>query len=266
MAKPCAGRTRSGGAVREGTLEVTTRRAWLLLGTSALLSLVGCGRPPELGLAPGQWEFGELDGGAPAVQEITVSNPGRGTEVRFVSTCPCLTIEPSRLELGRGASARVGLRYDPSGDEGDVAMLVIVRSGGGRRSARQVLPVSGRVRVGAREPQRAGAQSPPEASSAGLPLLSFDYFYDPGCKGCEVFLVRQMVALQRDLGVRLQVARHDISQAGTRQEYLRRLSELRVEERAYPAVVFGDAVLQGDEQISREFAGVLRAALGREGP
>ena len=64
---------------------MTTRRAWLLLGTSALLSLVGCGRPPELGLAPGQWEFGELDGGAPAVQEITVSNPGRGTEVRFVT-------------------------------------------------------------------------------------------------------------------------------------------------------------------------------------
>jgi hypothetical protein len=97
------------------------------------------------------------------------------------------------------------------------------------------------------------------------PQFSFDYYYDPGCQGCEIFLARQMIALQQELQIRLRATRKDIRQPEVHREYLRRLGELGVEERAYPAVVFGEVVLQGDEVIAREFKPVLEGELGRTG-
>jgi len=108
------------------------------------------------------------------------------------------------------------------------------------------------------------------AESAGQPelppaaqrlQLSFEYFYDPGCKGCEIFLVRQMIALQQELQIRLRVTRRDIGKPEVYQLYTRKLVVLGMEERAYPAVVFADVVLQGDEEIEREFKKVLRRHL-----
>lgn len=248
---------------------MTTRRTGTLLALGALLTLAGCGGPIQLTLAPGQWDFGAIPPTAPVEQNIAVTNPGRrATEVRLISTCACLTIEPAALELAAGGSASVLLRYDPSEDEGDIRMQVIVRSGEGRSSGRQVLLAFGRVLPGPAA-AGAGAEGAAEptlrAAPAQLPQFVFDYFYDPGCKGCEVLLVRQMVAAQQALGIRLRVQRNDISEPAMHREYLRRLRALGVEERAYPALVFGDTVLQGDEEIEGRFQQVLQAALAGTG-
>jgi len=247
--------------------EVTTRRAWTLLALSALLALAGCGGPAELSLAPGQWDFGTIPSTVPVEQNIEVSNPARrATEVRLISTCECLTIEPDAFAVAAGGSASVLVRYDPSEDEGDISMQVIVRSAAGRRSGRQVLLASGRVLPGA-APGPAGAEAlgaadpTLRAASTPPPQFLFQYYYDPGCKGCEVLLVRQMVSAQQALGIRLRAERHHISEAQVHDEYLRRLRSLEVEERAYPALVFGDTVLQGDEEIEGRCQQVLRAAL-----
>lgn len=233
--------------------------SWLCLAAAALLGLAGCGRPVPLVLQPEQWDFGTIAADSPVQQELKVTNSGRRkTEVRLISTCACLTIEPNDFALTGAGSAMVLLRYDPSEDEGEIAMQVVVRSGKG--AGRQVLRAFGRVLPGAASAQ--GAAEPLLRSSAAeRPQLFIEYFYDPGCKGCELLLVRQMIGAQLELDIRLQVAQHHISEPEIHREYLGRLRRLGVEERAYPALLFGDIVLQGDEEIEREFKKVLQGYL-----
>jgi len=242
----------------------------LLLASVSLLGvLASCSQPPQPILQPAEWNFGTIAADSPIERSIGVTNPGRNSlEVRFLSTCACLLIEPDSMLLRGREQASVRLRYDPAEDEGPIAMQVIVRSGKAKLTSRQVLRVEGNVLPGtANAPSE--ARPAPTASEHAL-QLAFDYYYDPGCKGCEIFLVRTMIALQLELGIRLRVARHDISKPDSEESYLRRLKELGFEEKGYPAVIFADVVLQGDEQIEREFKGALQKHLadlaGRRGP
>lgn len=189
-----------------------------------------------------------------------MENPGRRCiQMSFVSTCDCLTVEPNRLDLAGGGQERVTLSYDPSEDDGKVEMQVIVRTGQGTAVTRQMLRVFGRVLSGESPAESAG--QPELSPTAQRPQLSFEYFYDPGCKGCEILLVRQMIALQQELQIRLRVTQGDIRKPEVYQLYTRKLVVLGIEERAYPAVVFADVVLQGDEEIEREFKKVLQQYL-----
>jgi len=244
---------------------------------AALMGLAACSGPVEPVLEPAEWSFGTVSSDSVLEREIEVGNPGqRRMEVGFLSTCDCLTVEPPQLELPGGASRSIRLRYDPFGDEGEVRMQVIVRAGKGSGMRRKMLPVFGRVLPRGEAVERDvraaelasgdAGQAPKPATTAPVerPLFSFEYFYNPGCKGCEVFLVRQMIALQQELGIRLRVVKRHIDEPGVQEEYLRLLDALGEEERAYPAVVFDGAVLQGDEEIRREFDELLRRSLERE--
>ncbi|MBN1838288.1 MAG: hypothetical protein JW820_20685, partial [Spirochaetales bacterium] len=162
----------------------------------------------------------------------------------------------------------IRLRYDPSGDEGEVRMQVIVRAGEGREAERRMLPVYGSVI--AREAPSEGASAEgggrperPESLASERPLFTFEYVYDPGCKGCELFLVRQMIALQQELGIRLRVEKRYIDQPGVQESHLRLLEALGEEERAYPTVVFDGTVLQGEEEVEQEFRELLLRRLER---
>ena len=73
--------------------------------------------------------------------------------------------------------------------------------------------------------------------------------------------MRQMIALQQELQIQLRVTQQDIRKPEVYQLYTRKLVVLGIEERAYPAVVFADVVLQGDEEIEREFKKVLQQHL-----
>ena len=225
-----------------------------------LVGLVSCGRPSEPVLEPAEWDFGTIPATEPVKRGIAVENPcRRRIQVSFVMTCDCLTVEPKRLDLAGGGQERVTLSYDPSEDNGKVEMQVIVRTGQGTAVTRQMLRVFGRVLP--REPLAESAGQPRLSPTAQRLQLSFEYFYDPGCKGCEIFLVRQMIALQQELQIRLRVTRRDIGKPEVYQLYTRKLVALGIEERAYPAVVFADVVLQGDEEIEREFKKVLQQHL-----
>jgi hypothetical protein len=235
-------------------------RQWLVLAGFTLIAVVGCGGPIEPVLHPAEWNFGTIAATTPVEQELSVANPGRRPmEVRFISTCLCLTVEPEHFELAKNGIATALLRYDPSEDEGEIAMQVIVHSGKGSAAKRQALRVAGHVLAGG----AAGhvAVEPKSRASAQAPQLAFEYYYDPGCKGCELFLVRQMISLQQELGIRLRVSRYDICLMENQQRYLRRLEALRAEEKAYPAVVFADSVLQGEEEIQRKFKTLLQRHL-----
>ena len=244
---------------------------------AALMGLSACGGPVEPTLETAEWNFGTVSPESVLEREIEVGNSGRRrVEVGFVSTCDCLTVEPRRLELLGGASQSIRLRYDPSGDQGEVRMQVIVQAGKGSDIGRRMLPVFGRVLApGESEGRNARAGKLP-AEDAGQvpkskaavpedrPLFTFEYVYDPGCKGCEVFLARRMIALQQELGIRLRVVKRHIDEPDVQEDYLHLLDALGEEERAYPAVVFDGTVLQGDEEIGRGFGELLQRSLERE--
>ena len=228
------------------------------------IGLVSCRAPVEPVLTPVEWSFGTIPADMPVEQEISVENPGRRRiEVSFISTCDCLTVQPSRLDLSQGAKQSVTLRYDPSEDVGEVVMQIIVRTKQGNATTRQLFRVFGRVSPIESTPETAvDRELQPVASQA---VLSFEYFYDPGCKGCLNFLVRMMYELQEELNIRLHVEQRDIRTPEDYNLFTRRLVELHAEERALPAVVFGDIVLQGEEEIEREFKEVLRQHLNSSG-
>ena len=249
-----SGRSRS--SVRMAIHNLRWRHGLALTGIT-LIALVGCGGSIEPTLQPAEWNFGTIAATTPVEQELSVANPGRRPmEVRFISTCTCLTIEPEQVELAKGGSATVSLHYDPSEDQGEIAMQVIVHSGRGRAVKRRALRVAGRVLPG--ESAVPIAVEPKPRASAKSPQLSFEYYYDPGCKGCELLLVRQMISLQQELGIRLRVSQYDIGNMESQQRYLRKLEELGAEEKAYPAVIFADFVLQGEEEIQRKFKTLLQ--------
>lgn len=240
------------------------RKRVLPLAATALaalaLAVVSCRPAVEPVLTPAAWEFGTIKAAEPVQQTVTVENPGRRTvRAVFISTCDCLIVEPDRLKIRGGERERVTLRYDPSEDEGEVRMRVIVQTRQGKSTARQMLDVFGLVLPG--HPPAEGPERPGLPPAAEQPELSFEYFYDPGCRGCEIFLVRQMMHLQQELQIRLRAIRRDIREAEVLGTYTRLLEALGEEERAYPAVVFEGSVLQGEEEIQREFENVLRQHL-----
>lgn len=238
---------------------------------AALMGLSACGGAVESTLEPAEWNLGVVSTTTVLEQEIEVGNSGRRhMEVRFVSTCDCLIVEPRQLELPKGARQSIMLHYDPSGDQGEVRMQVIVQVWKGRDIRRQMLPVFGHVLSPSESEgwnaraNEAGQDSKTEVVTlADRPLFTFEYVYDPGCKGCEVFLARQMIALQQELGIRLRVVKRDINEPNVQEEYLHLLDALGEEERAYPAVVFDGMVLQGEKEIEREFGKLLQRSLER---
>lgn len=232
-------------------------RKRIVIVVLALIGLVSCSRVVDSVLTPTEWDFGTIEATDPVQRVVTVENPGRqAIRATFISTCDCLVVEPDRLEIPGGGQERITLRYDPTEDEGEVRMRVIVQTRQGRTTARQMLEVFGRVLPGESEAQGVERPEPPHA--AEQPELSFEYYYDPGCKGCEIFLVRQMMRVQQELGIRLRVIQNDIREAEVQGSYIRLLEALGEEERAYPAVVFEGTVLQGEEEIEGGFENVLR--------
>jgi cytochrome c biogenesis protein CcdA len=100
-------------------------------------------------------------------------------------------------------------------------------------------------------------QSPPEARS---PALSADFYASPGCRSCRRLLERTIPRIQRRAGTSLQVTEHNILDPLQYAAYQEILNEMGLEERAYPALVVGDMILQGEEAIAQQLEALLLEA------
>lgn len=222
--------------------------------TVVFLALLSCAREDYLVLTPDAWDFGTTQASGSIEQKVTVENTHRDEiEVVFTPTSPRLRVDPGVLELEKHETARVTLQYEPPTREGNAVMQVIigVRTGQGKVVHRKFFPVTGKVHT---------AESYTKQKEK-KPQLFFEYFYDPGCKGCEIFLVREMFKLQQELDIRLLVSQIDIQVPDNYETYMRVLEALGENERAYPAVVFRGTVLQGEQEIEQEFEKMLRKHL-----
>lgn len=229
------------------------------------LTLPSCARKDYLVLTPDAWDFGIIQFSESIEQKITVENMHRdGIEVVFTPTSPRLKVSPGVLGLEKHEKGRVTFQYKPPEKEGTTAMQVIigVRTGQGKIVHRKFFPLTGKVHTEPPDEEDAAESYPKQKEKK--PQLFFEYFYNPGCKGCEIFIVREMIEIQQELGIRLLVSRIDILKPENYETYTDVLEALGEQERAYPAVVFKGTVLQGEKEIEQEFEKMLREQLEKE--
>jgi cytochrome c biogenesis protein CcdA len=232
--------------------------------TVILLALALMGNGPLVLVDPPEWNFGAVEAGAAALERELVlrSRAEQPASVSLASTCDCLSVEPASRELPAGGVATFRLRYDPRDDRGAVEKYLILRTSLPELPKALYL-VRGFVAppggaAGREAPARAG-----EAPAAGA--WPMDFYYAPGCRSCLRFLRRTLPALERRLGLSLEVREHNILEPQVFEDYQRILSARGEHERAYPALLVGGAVLQGEKDIRSGLEGALRRLQVKEG-
>jgi cytochrome c biogenesis protein CcdA len=225
-----------------------------------LLALLGNG--PLVRVEPPEWAFGSVEAGSGALEQELVarSRAAQATTISLTSTCECLSVEPASQELPAGGSVRFRLRYDPREDRGEVEKFLILRT-----SLPELPKALYRVHGFVSAPEvSAGREGPggPGPGEGGLPL---DFYYAPGCRSCLRFLHRTLPALERRLGLSLEVREHNILEPQVYEDYRRLLAARGQEERAYPALEAGGTLLQGEKAIRSGLEGALRRLAVGEG-
>ena len=185
-------------------------------------------------------------------RELQVKNLSlRPVEVRPVSVFENLQVQPAALTLRPGGDGLLPAALRPAADSGGIDRRLIIAAMDSRRA-------------GVRLPYRiSGLVTPREGGPPPDTRILFHYYHDSGCKGCTVLLTRLIFALQNEQGIRVKLADHDISKPEVLEAYRARLGELVVEMEEFPALILGNAVLQGAEQIGGEFQRLLLEGLGR---
>ena len=237
-----------------------------------ILTLLLGGEPP-LVLTPVEWNLGRIErSGGIVTTEVVVENmSGREAEIAIISTCECLWITPTKLQLAPGESAHIELTFDPIEEPGSVQKDIIIRTNLDRLPKALYL-VYGEVTGDAPEAGTAEAETGETAEAAAegthqqagsledsLPeeRLPVDFYASPGCRSCQRLLRRTIPRIERRTGIPIAVIEHNILDAQEYAAYLEILREAGQEERAYPALVVGRTVLQGETSIEQQLEDLL---------
>lgn len=213
----------------------------------------------RLFIEPDQWSFDVIPDNETIHQEVTVRNMSAASvRVSFVPTCDCLFVQPAQAELPPRSERVFLLTFDPAGYDGPIDMDYIVRTSlpGSEKALFRLL---GQVRSTAANGGHRLEET--EEVSEGS-VLTLSYYFSPGCGNCERFLSREIPRLEEQLGISLKIERNDIFDAEYYERYLDLLQDLGEQERAYPAIVAGDRVLQGDKEIEAKLHEVLAELAG----
>jgi cytochrome c biogenesis protein CcdA len=237
-----------------------------------ILTLV-LGGEPLVVLTPAEWNLGRIEqtGGIVTTEVVVENRSGRDAEIAFISTCGCLWITPTNLQLDSGESARIQLAFDPIEDAGPVQKDIIVRTNLDQLPKALYL-VHGEVTGETAEAGTAAAETGETAAEkqqddsidAPLPQLSVDLYASPGCRSCQRLLRRAIPGIEQRTGVSLTVREHNILDAREYAAYLEILREAGQEEEAYPALVVGRTVLQGESAIEQQLEKLLLEGPGAE--
>jgi len=225
------------------------------------------GGEPLLVLAPPEWNFGRIErsGGKVSTEVVVENRSGRDAEIAFISTCECLWITPGKVQVASGESARIELAFDPSGESGSLQKDIIIRTNL-EQLPKALYLVYGEVTA---ESQEAGTalteaeetidEKHPQAGSPehSRSEVSVDFYASPGCRSCQRLLRRTIPRVERRTGIPITVREHDILDAEEYAAYREILRGAGQEERAYPALVVGRTVLQGESSIEQQLEDLL---------
>ena len=247
-----------------------------------ILTLLLGGEPP-LVLTPVEWNLGRIErSGGIVTTEVVVENmSGREAEIAIISTCECLWITPTKLQLAPGESAHIELTFDPIEEPGSVQKDIIIRTNLDRLPKALYLvygevtgdaPEAGTAEAETGETAEAAAEGThqqagsledslpeerPPQDSPPLERLPVDFYASPGCRSCQRLLRRTIPRIERRTGIPIAVIEHNILDAQEYAAYLEILREAGQEERAYPALVVGRTVLQGETSIEQQLEDLL---------
>ncbi len=228
----------------------------------ALFLVLLLGGEPSLRITPSEWNFGRIErSGGPVSTNITVENLSDGeATVSFISTCDCLVVVPDELRLEAGRKAFVELTFDPVDDSGAVEKDIVIRT------TLEGLPkalylVRGEVDT---EMQAASESTPqPSPESAGQvsierQSINADFYASPGCRSCQRLLERTIPKIAESIEISVEVHEHNILDPVEYQRFAAVLERLEERERAYPALLVGNTLLQGEREIEQGLVEVLR--------
>jgi cytochrome c biogenesis protein CcdA len=247
-----------------------------------ILTLLLGGEPP-LVLTPVEWNLGRIErSGGIVTTEVVVENmSGREAEIAIISTCECLWITPTKLQLAPGESAHIELTFDPIEEPGSVQKDIIIRTNLDRLPKALYLvygevtgdaPEAGTAEAETGETAEAAAEGThqqagsledslpeerPPQDSPPLERLPVDFYASPGCRSCQRLLRRTIPRIERRTGIPIAVIEHNILDAQEYAAYLEILREAGQEERAYPALVVGRTVLQSETSIEQQLEDLL---------
>jgi cytochrome c biogenesis protein CcdA len=249
-------------AVIAGGVRAAPARPGILLAALVFVVIVDASAQAPWRVDPPEWSFGPISDSEPVHRDVVVEN--RGSErlrVAFILTCDCLYAEPSEAAIRPGGKAVFRLHFDPAGYEGRVEKDLIVRFQG-RSADKGLFRVFGEVQKEAGGSLAEAAMDLP--AGEGGDSYRVDYYYSPGCAGCERFLADEVPAIEAGLGLSIEVRRRNIFDPAVYEEYQAVLGTLAEEERAYPAVLIGTTLLQGEGEVESGFRDALRRVASSE--
>jgi hypothetical protein len=211
---------------------------------------------------PSEWNFGRQGDRKPISYSIAVVNDEKSPlSIRLISPCDCLTIRPDAFTLQPGAHAAVSLTFDPTGYSGPVDKAVLVRVKDG---VDRILDVHGTIAgVLPPVPNYPGECEWCKKQSEENRRIAYEswrsqehvirYYYSPGCASCVAFMDREVPRVAGLLGLAIEVDRLDIRVPGVLDELADVLAEKKKSLLAFPVLVIGNTVLQGEREIAGSF-------------
>ena len=108
---------------------------------------------------------------------------------------------------------------------------------------------------------------PAIASAQDEPVVRAVLFYSPTCPHCHKVIQEDLPPLAKKYGDQLQILLIDVTTEGGRELYLAAVDAVPIPEdkRGVPALVVGDTLLVGDQQIPEEFPGIIEQGLAAGG-
>jgi cytochrome c biogenesis protein CcdA len=217
---------------------------------------------PTVSFSDSRWDFGTIHRHKRLKKEITVSNhSARVLYVSITGTCDCLESNPTELHIRPGQTEPVTLSYNPADDSGKVRKYFMITTDDPGLE-RAIFPVQGTVIAQSVQdtPEKTAAPASNPGAVQAVSPKALLYYYTPGCKKCTVFLNREIPRLEKELNLKITVTAKDILKPEVYEEYSQKLTGLGKTPKALPVVFAQNTVLQGEREIRRKLAGVLKQA------
>jgi hypothetical protein len=241
-------------------------RAGLILLFLSSVVLLRAEAEPGLVFSPAAWDCGPILLGTRGRITVTVTNrSAKEASVSFIPTCTCLAVEPASQAIAPGADARFTLSYDSKDVVAKSRTVVpdrksfIVRSGlpGDTAPYYYFLTAAVHSRI-----SEATAARPWVRGAGRGAIVTLSYWYEPACGGCNEFIGTAVPALEKELGIGIELLLKDPGVPLLEEELSRFLPQRSKLIPTYPVLKAGDTVIQGDAGIRERLGDILRAAAG----
>ncbi len=227
------------------------------LNTALILFLLLLFRLPALSFSPASWDLGSIkyNSGIQSLEIEVYNESSADIKVDFISVCDCLTSDTVSLYLTPGETSPVNFSFNPIDENGPVSKFIIIRTNqeGLEKALFQVTgEVSGDNRSEFATSQNTGTTSTSNSRIliTATKIISVKYFYSPGCRSCIHFLEVKVPEMEKKTGVKIEVERLDIMDSKVYENYISILSDREKETTALPALLIGNKLYQGEEDIS----------------